>query len=141
MRYLGLDLGTKTLGLALTDKTNTISSPYKTIKFTSYTTLIEELKQIIEEKEVGKLILGLPKNMNNSSGFAANRSLQFKEELEKAIDLPIVLVDERLSTTEAENILISTDMSRMKRKEVIDSYAAAIILDTYLKERRAQSEQ
>lgn len=141
MRYLGLDLGTKTLGLALTDKTNTISSPYKTIKFTSYTTLIEELKQIIEEKEVGKLILGLPKNMNNSSGFAANRSLQFKEELEKEIDLPIVLVDERLSTTEAENILISTDMSRMKRKEVIDSYAAAIILDTYLKERRAQSEQ
>lgn len=138
MRYLGLDLGTKTLGLALTDKTNTISSPYKTIRFHTYEELVEELRQIISEKEVGKLILGYPKNMNNSLGFAVERTNSFKTVLENNFDLPIILIDERLSTTEAENILIHTDTKRMKRKEVIDAYAAAIILDTYLKESREQ---
>lgn len=139
MRYLGLDLGTKTLGLALTDKTNTISSPYKTIRFNNYLELVEEIKKIIEEKNVGKLILGYPKNMNNSLGFAVERTNNFKKVLESNFDLPIILVDERLSTTEAENILIETDTKRMKRKEIIDSYAAAIILDTYLKESRDDS--
>lgn len=134
MRYLGLDLGTKTLGLALTDKTNTISSPYKTIRFTNYEELIVELKKIVSEKEIGKFILGLPKNMNNSLGYAVERTKSFQTVLEANFDLPIVLVDERLSTIEAENILIQTDTKRMKRKEVIDAYAAAIILDTYLKE-------
>lgn len=136
MRYLGLDLGTKTLGLALTDKTNTIASPYKTIRFQNYDELIKEIKEIVNEKNVGKFILGYPKNMNNSLGFAVERTNKFKGILEENFDLPIILVDERLSTTEAENILISTDTSRMRRKQVIDSYAAAIILDTYLKESR-----
>lgn len=136
MRYLGLDLGTKTLGLALTDKTNTIASPYKTIRFSNYDELVLELKQIVKEKEVGKFILGLPKNMNNSLGFAVDRTKKFQTILEANFDLPIILIDERLSTTEAENILIETDTKRMKRKEIIDSYAAAIILDTYLKESR-----
>ncbi len=136
MRYLALDLGTKTLGLALSDKTNTIASPYKTIHFQTYEELIKELTSVINEKKVGKLILGYPKNMNNSEGFAVDRTLQFKELLEKTFDLPIELVDERLSTIEAEHILIDTDMRREKRKKVIDAYAAAIILDTYLKESR-----
>jgi len=136
MRYLGLDLGTKTLGLALTDKTNTIASPYKTIRFREYDELIKEIKEIVDEKNVGKFILGYPKNMNNSLGFAVDRTNNFKKVLEANFDLPIILIDERLSTTEAENILISTETSRMKRKQVIDSYAAAIILDTYLKESR-----
>lgn len=136
MRYLGLDLGTKTLGLALTDKTNTIASPYKTIRFSNYDELVLELKQIVKEKEVGRFILGLPKNMNNSLGYAVDRTKKFQTILEANFDLPIVLIDERLSTTEAENILIETDTKRMKRKEIIDSYAAAIILDTYLKESR-----
>lgn len=136
MRSLGLDLGTKTLGLALTDRTNTISSPYKTIHFKNYDELVIEIKKIVEEKEVGRFILGLPKNMNNSLGFAVERTNAFKKVLEENFDLPIILIDERLSTTEAENLLIQTDMSRMKRKEIIDAYAAAIILDTYLKESR-----
>ena len=122
MRILGLDLGTKTLGLAISDKTNTISSPFLTLRYTSYQELIEKLKGIIEEKEIGTLILGYPKNMNNSSGPAVERTLCFKEELEINFDLPIILMDERLSTSEAENL-------------VIDSYAAAIILDTYLKRK------
>lgn len=136
MRILGLDLGTKTLGLALTDKTNTIASPFKTITFTNYDEVIKELKRIVEEKEIGKFVLGYPKNMNNSLGFAVERTNTFKSLLESQFDLPIILVDERLSTTEAENILLETDTKRMKRKKIIDSYAAAIILDTYLKKER-----
>ena len=136
MRYLGLDLGTKTLGLALTDKTNTIASPYRTLRFKEYDELIKELKEIVEEKQIDRFILGYPKNMNNSLGFAVERTKNFKKVLEENFDLPIILIDERLSSVEAENILISTDTKRMKRKEIIDSYAASIILDTYLKESR-----
>lgn len=136
MRLLGLDLGTKTLGLAISDKTNTIASPYKTLIFKNYEDILNELKTIIIEKEVTKIILGYPKNMDNSLGFAASRTHNFQNFLKSHFDLPIILVDERLSTTEAENILISTDTSRMKRKQIIDAYAAAIILDTYMKESR-----
>lgn len=136
MRYLALDLGTKTLGLAISDKTNTIASPYKTLRFKNYQELLEELKKIVLEKNIGTFILGYPKNMNNSLGFAVERTTNFKAILEESFDLPIVLVDERLSTLEAEKYLIETDMKRGKRKEVIDSYAASIILDTYLKESR-----
>lgn len=139
MRYLGLDLGTKTLGLALSDRTGTIASPYKTIRFKEQEELIFALKKIVEENSVGMFVLGYPKNMNNTLGFAVERTMHFKKTLESEFDLPIVLVDERLSTTEAENRLIETDMKRMKRKKVIDSYAAAIILDTYLKESRNES--
>lgn len=133
MRYLGLDLGTKTLGLAITDKTNTIATPFKTLYYKEYEELIVELKKLIDEKEISTLVLGYPKNMNNTLGPAVERTLAFKNVLEQNFKMPIVLVDERLSTMEAENILIRTDTKRKKRKQVIDSYAAAIILDTYLK--------
>ncbi len=135
MRYLGLDLGTKTLGIAISDKTNTISSPYTTLRFEAYEELVEELKKIVTEKDIGTFILGYPKNMNNTLGPAIERTESFKAILEKNFSLPIVLIDERLSTVEAENILISTDTKRKKRKKIIDSYAAAIILDTYLKRK------
>lgn len=135
MRYLGLDLGTKTLGLAISDKTNTISSPYQTLHYKEYEELIFFLKKIVEEKEIGTFVLGYPKNMNNTLGPAVERTQAFKAVLEKHFSIPIVLIDERLSTVEAENILISTDTKRKKRKQIIDSYAAAIILDTYLKRK------
>ena len=136
MKYLGLDLGTKTLGLAITDKLGIISSPYKVLRYDNYDNLMDELISVIEAEKVDELVLGLPKNMNNSLGFASERSLNFKSELEKKCNLKINLVDERLSTVEAENILLSTDTSRSKRKKVIDAYAACIILDTFLKSKR-----
>ena len=136
MKYLGLDLGTKTLGLAISDKLGIISSPYKVLRYDDINKLIDELINIIKEEHVDELVLGLPKNMNNSLGYASERSLNFKSELEKKIDIKIHLVDERLSTVEAEKYLISTDTKRMKRKKVIDAYAASIILDTYLKSRK-----
>lgn len=136
MKYLGLDLGTKTLGLACTDKLGIISSPYKVLRYNDINELIDELLIIIKEEEIDELVLGLPKNMNNSMGFASERSLNFKKLLETKCTLPIHLVDERLSTMEAENILLFSDTSRQKRKKVIDAYAASIILDTYLKSKK-----
>ncbi len=135
MRCLGLDLGTKTLGLALSDKTNTIASPYKVLRYDgdNYELLFKELDTIITDNNITNLVLGLPKNMNNSLGFASERSLKFKEALENRYHLEVTLVDERLSTVEATNYLLEADLSRKKRKKVIDGVAASIILDTYLK--------
>ena len=133
MKCLGMDLGTKTLGLAISDKEGLISYPYKLIKYDNMDYLLNEVVDIINKEEIEVLVLGLPKNMDNSLGFASERSLNFKNELEKRIDKEIVLIDERLSTVEAENILINADVKRKKRKEVIDNMAATIILDTYLR--------
>lgn len=132
MSVLGLDLGAKTLGVAISH-TNIIANPYKTIRYNNYDSLLNEVLNIINKEKVEKIVLGLPKNMNNTSGEAALRSISFKEKLSKLVDIPIILVDERLSTIEAENILLTNDMSRKKRKSVIDSAAAMIILDTYLR--------
>lgn len=135
MRCLGLDLGTKTLGLALSDKSNLIASPFKVLRWDgeNYDLLFKELDSIIEDNQITDLVLGLPKNMNNTLGFAAERSLKFKEALEERYKLNITLIDERLSTVEATNYLLDADMSRKKRKQVVDGVAASIILDTYLK--------
>lgn len=142
MRYLGLDLGTKTLGVAITDKTGTISRVLTTIRFNKedYETAIKEVVKIVSAYQVSKIALGLPKNMDNSCGFASERSLNFKEMLEKKIDIPIILIDERLSTTEAENILLNADLSREKRKKVIDGVAAQIILDTFIRREENKNE-
>lgn len=142
MRYLGLDLGTKSLGIALSDRTNTIASPFKTLHFKEedYESVLTELKKIVKEKEITHFVLGLPKNMDNSCGFASKRSLNFQKLLDETFSLPVILVDERLSSKEAENILLQNDMKRIKRKKVIDNVAAAIILDTFLKERRMNHE-
>lgn len=134
MRCLGLDLGTKTLGIAISDKTNVVASFYKVLRYNDITYLINELRSIITANEITDIALGLPKNMNNSLGPAAKRSLDFKQVLDKEFpNLKIYLIDERLSTVEATNYLIQADMSRKKRKKVVDGVAASIILDTYLK--------
>lgn len=133
MRYLGLDLGTKTLGIAITDKLGLIANPLKTLKFNSYEDILKPLDALITEEQVGEIALGLPKNMDNSLGFASKRSLEFKEFLESHFDIPINLVDERLSTVEAEHYLLDADMSRKKRKDIIDAVAASVILNTYIR--------
>ena len=126
MRYLGLDLGTKTLGLAVSDKTNTIATPLVTKRFNEndYESVLDDLEVIVKEKQITDFVLGLPKNMDNSLGFAAERSENFAR-----------LLDERLTTVEAENILLMGDKSRKKRKKVIDNVASSLILETYLKKK------
>ena len=128
-----MDLGTKTLGLAISDKQGIIASPYKLIKYSNIDDAVKEVLDIINKEKIEVLVLGLPKNMDNSLGFASERSLKFKKLLEEKTNLKIELIDERLSTVEAERVLLDYDMSRKKRKEHIDNTAAAIILDTFLR--------
>lgn len=135
MRYLGLDLGTKTLGVAITDETGLIARPLKVICFPKeeYEIALKELQTILDEYSISKIALGLPKNMDGTEGFASTRSRSFKEMLERITDIPVVLVDERLTSVQAENILLEADVSRRKRKKVIDGVAAVLILETLLK--------
>ena len=132
MKYLAMDLGTKRLGLAISTS-GVLTTPYKLISFKTYEEARDEVIKIIEKEKITCLVLGLPKNMDNSMGFASERSLKFKKLLEEKCSLPVNLVDERLSTVEAESILIENNYSRAKRKNVIDELSACIILDTYLR--------
>ena len=134
MRYLGLDLGTKTLGVSLSYRLGLIASTYKTIRFNEndYESALKELEEIISEFKVEKIVLGLPKNMNNSLGFASERSMNFKKMIEEKYNIEVILQDERLSSVEANNIMIKNDTSRKKRKKSVDSLAANIILQSYL---------
>ena len=138
MRYLGLDLGTKTLGVAISDITHTIASTVTTLHFadSDYDEAISLLKPIIEENNIEKVVLGLPKNMNGTIGPRAETTLAFKDKLESAFNINVVMQDERLSTKEAESYMIEADVSRKKRKKKIDSLAATIILQTYLDKER-----
>ena len=138
MRYLGFDLGTRTLGISISDATCTIASTYKTLRFNEkdYDAIIPEIKKIIDEFKVSKIILGLPKNMNNSLGDRSMETLSFKDKLEKNFDVEVIMQDERLTTVEATNYMLKADISRKKRKEKIDSLAANIILQTYLDKER-----
>lgn len=132
MKYLAMDLGTKTCGLALSDKLGIIASPYKVIRYNSVEELIEEIKKITELENVDELVLGLPKNMNNTMGDRALTTLEFKEKLESYLNKKVNLMDERLSTVAAHNYMLESDMSRKKRKEKVDALAANIILQSYL---------
>ena len=136
MTTIGLDLGTKTLGVAIS-RTGIIANPYTLLKYSNenYDYLANEVKKIVLQEQVDEIALGLPKNMNNTCGFATERTKKFLAVLKKYVDIPVCLIDERLSTVEATNILLTNDMSRKKRKEVIDVTAAMIILDTYLKRK------
>lgn len=132
MRYLGLDLGSKTLGISISDISNIIASNYKTIFFKNENDLISELNTIINDFNITDIVLGWPKNMNNSIGSRAEITQNFKEKLEKNLNIPVYLEDERLTSVLSNNILIKADISRKKRKKVVDKIAASIILQTYL---------
>jgi len=137
MKYLGLDLGSRTLGLAVSDKTGMIASSLKTIRHNEeYDLLLSEIKKIVDELEIEAIVLGFPKNMNNTIGPKGELSLEFKEKLESTLkDIPIYLQDERLTTKQATDILIKGNTSRKNRKKVVDSLAATIILQSYLDRR------
>lgn len=132
MRYLGLDLGARSLGVAISDRTGVVASFYKSIKFDNSDKLFSELCMILEKEKIDKIVLGYPKNMDNSLGFRALETIEFKNKLEEVFDGEVILEDERLTTRLAENILINADMSRKKRKKVIDGVSAVVILQSYL---------
>lgn len=127
-RLLGLDLGTKTIGLAVSDAMWTVASPLSTIKRSKFTQDAAELLGICAEQDIGGLVLGLPLNMDGSEGPRVQATRAFQRNLEKLTDLPVAFWDERLSTVAAERALLEADTSRAKRAKVIDSIAASIIL-------------
>ena len=140
MRYMGLDLGTRTLGISLSDTSKLIASTYKTIRFndSDYDSLLPQLALVVKEYNVSKIVLGLPKNMNNSIGERGETTLNFQKKLQKYLGIEVVMQDERLSTVEATNYMIQADVSRKKRKKKIDGLAANIILQTYLDKEKGR---
>jgi putative Holliday junction resolvase len=132
MRILGLDVGSKTIGVAVSDELNLIAHGVTTLKRKGKRLDIKDLLGMIEELKVEKVVVGLPKNMNGSLGPSAKMVLSLVEELKKFVDLPIITWDERLSTVAAEKVLLEADVSRKKRKRVIDKVAALLILQGYL---------
>ena len=133
MRILGLDLGSRTLGVAVSDFSELIARPVETIRFEEddYESCLEKLKTVLQEYQIKKAVLGLPRHMNGDIGIRGEISIHFKEQLEQ-LGLEVILWDERLTTMAAQRILISADVSRKKRKQVIDQMAAVQILQSYL---------
>ena len=138
MRYLGLDLGSRTLGVSISDKSGMFARTYSVIRHNEeYDRLLYDVKEIVLLENVDAIVLGYPKNMNNTVGPKGELSVEFKEKLENILDIPVYLQDERLTTKQAHDVLISNDTSRKKRKQVVDKIAACIILQSYLdKENR-----
>lgn len=142
MKYIGLDLGSRTLGISLSDNTGLIASTYKTIRHNEeYDLLIDEVKKIATEVNAAGIVLGFPKNMNNTIGPKGELSLKFKEMLEKVVSIPIYLQDERLTTKSATDMLIMGNISRKDRKKVVDSVAATIILQSFLDKKGKEDER
>ncbi|MBT3398493.1 MAG: Holliday junction resolvase RuvX [Rhodospirillaceae bacterium] len=132
-RLLGFDLGSKTIGLAVSDSMLMVSSPLETLRRTKFTADAEKLLTLIVEKDVGGIVLGLPRNMDGSEGPRAQSTRAFANNMAGKTDLPITFWDERLTTAEAERVLIDqADMNRKRRGEVIDKMAASIILQNFL---------
>ncbi|APJ11835.1 Holliday junction resolvase RuvX [Bacillus safensis] len=134
MRILGLDLGTKTLGVAISDEMGWTAQGIETIKIDEAggDFGLSRLSEIVAEFGADKIVLGFPKNMNGTVGPRGEASQSFAKVLENTYNVPVVLWDERLSTMAAEKMLISADVSRQKRKKVIDKMAAVMILQGYL---------
>ena len=128
----GLDLGTKTIGVAVSDGMLTIASPLETIKRTKFQADAARLFEITGNRQIAGIVLGLPRNMDGSEGPRAQSTRAFARNLERLTDLPITYWDERLSTVAAERALLEADTSRKRRAEVIDHVAAGVILQGLL---------
>ena len=135
MRYLGLDLGSKTCGIAISDRTGLIASSLEVIRYDDYDELVNKLNNIVISRNVDAFVLGNPKNLDGSLSKRSEITLEFKKILEDRFKLNVIMQDERLSTVEAERMLISNDTKRKNRKKVIDKIAATIILQSYLDRR------
>lgn len=134
MRILGIDLGSRTVGMAISDYLGIIATPIGTsrIEENDLQEALSCVKMVVKERGVEKIVLGLPKNMDGSQGFQSEYCLQFKQMLEDEVKLPVIMLDERLTTKMAHNAMLQADMSRNKRKQNVDKIAATIILQSYL---------
>jgi len=135
MRLMGIDYGDARVGVALSDPLMIMSQGYKTIQNDGTDSLFEELVAIIKEKEVTKIVIGLPKNMDNSQGFRTDATMEFAEKLKTYTNVEIDFSDERLTTVSAHGFLNEMNVRGKKRKGAVDTISAALILETYMKKK------
>jgi len=133
---MGLDLGTKTIGVAVTDSFRSVATPLETVKRKKFTLDAQRLQEIITDRSIGGIVLGLPRNMDGSEGARCQSTRAFARNLSRLTDLPISFWDERLSTVAAEKALLEADTTRKRRAEVIDHVAASYILQGALDRMR-----
>jgi len=132
MKILGIDYGEKRIGLALSDPSNMVARSLKVLKRNGTRRWLGEMKEIIEQNKIEKIVIGLPRNMNGSMGEKGKEVLAFVKVLEKVVNVPIVTWDERLTTVSAEKVLLQAELSRKKRRDILDKLSACIILQNYL---------
>ena len=136
MRLLGLDVGDRTIGVALSDETATLASGLHTIRRADLKRDLRELAELARDREVATVVVGLPRSLNGSEGPQARKVLAFVEALQAAVKVPVVTWDERFTTVAAENALIEGGVSRERRKGLVDKVAAVLILQNYLDYRK-----
>ena len=137
-RILGIDLGEKRIGLALSDPMGMIASPLGKIEFKGEQNLLEEIEKIVKEKEVGEVVVGYPIRTSGQKGDQAIHAEKIAGLLKDRLGIPVHLVDERMTTAAAEKSLLESDMSRGKRRQVRDQVAASLILQSFLELRRSR---
>jgi len=137
-KIIGLDFGSRTCGVALSDALGMIATPVKTIRFEEddYDSALDQVEDLIDANNVTKVILGLPKHMNGDVGVRGKISIRFKELLEEERQVEVILWDERLTTVSAQKSMIASNMNRKKRHQMVDTMAAVIILQSYLDSQR-----
>ncbi|NLZ39191.1 MAG: Holliday junction resolvase RuvX [Firmicutes bacterium] len=132
MRILGLDVGDRTIGIAVSDELGWTAQGVEVIRRSEWETDVQRIRELCEQYKVSLLVVGYPKNMDGTIGPRAEMAANFAKRLAAELDLPVKLWDERLTTVEAERMLVSADVSRAKRRKVIDKMAAVLILQNYL---------
>lgn len=135
MRVLAIDHGTKRMGIALSDELGTIAQPFETVAAEPFAAFLNRLKEILRDKQVELVLVGLPRNMDGSYGPAALKVQEFVAALRDAITTPVQTWDERLTSVQANRFLIEADVRRAERKSKVDKTAAAILLQSYLDHR------
>ncbi|MGZ3537040.1 MAG: Holliday junction resolvase RuvX [Thermodesulfobacteriota bacterium] len=141
MRIMGLDIGTRTIGIAISDELGITAQGLKTLRRKSMEEDFKEIAAIIRQFEIEKIIVGLPQNMDGTLGIQAEKVLNWMEALKDRVEIPIATWDERLSTVGASRVLLEADLSRRKRKNVIDKLAAVLILQGYLDQSRRKNDE
>lgn len=138
MRTMGLDYGDKTIGVAVSDELGWTAQSVETIRRTTRENDMNRLRQLVREYDVSAVVVGLPKNMNNTIGPRGEICIAFANDVQETLQLPVHLWDERLTTASAQRTLLEADVSRKKRKAVIDKMAAALILQGYMDANRTR---
>lgn len=138
MRVLGVDLGEKRIGLALSDELGILASPLEVFEFENRPAALQYISEVAKRRQVGEVVIGLPLDMSGSRGVMAEAAEAFAGELREMVEIPVVCWDERLTTAQAERAMLEADTSRAGRRRQIDMVAAALMLQAYLDLRRSK---